>query len=68
MVVVTVGLVGVGQLLFLADGRVFVRRADGTVGEADDAEREYAYFVLDFLEAVPLHPSQGLAISPPSTS
>jgi len=65
VVVVTVGLVGVGQLLFLADGRVFVRRADG---EAADAERENAYFVLDFLEAVPLHPSQGLAISPPSTS
>jgi len=63
-----VRLVGLGQLLFLADGRLFVRRDDGTVGEADPVERDYAYFVLDVLEAVWLHPSRGLAMSPPSDS
>jgi hypothetical protein len=56
--------VGPGQLLFLADGRLFVRHDDGTVGEADAAERDYAYFVLDYLEAVSMHPSRGLAMSP----
>ena len=59
---------GPGQLLFLADGRLFVRRDDGTVGEADPAERDLAYFVLDLLEAVTLHSSQGLALSPQSDS
>ena len=68
MRVPTVSLVGLGQLLFLADGRLFVRRDNGTVGEADPVEREYAYFVLDFLEAVRLHPTRGLAMSPPSNS
>ena len=64
--VFTLHFVGLGQLLFLADGRLFVRRRDGIVGEANAAEREYAYFMLDFLEAVPLN--RGLALTPPADS
>lgn len=59
---------GPGQLLFLADGRLFVRRDDGTIGEADEAERDYADFILDYLEAVPMHPRHGLAMAPPTDS
>jgi hypothetical protein len=52
---------GPGQhLLFLADGRLFVRRDDGTVGEADPIERAYAHFVLTLIELAYWHSDDGL--------
>ena len=57
----TVRRMGPGQqFLFLADGRLFVRRDDGTVGEADAIERAYAHFVLSFIEAAYWRSDDGL--------
>jgi len=56
--------VGLGQLLFLADGRLFVRRSDGTVGEADPVERAYAHFVLTLVDAVYWRSDGSLELTP----
>ena len=58
---ITLPTMGPGQqLLFLADGRLFVRRDDGTVGEADPIERAYAHFVLTLIETAYWHSDDGL--------
>ena len=51
--------------MYLADGRVFIRRDNGPIAEAQNAERIDAAFVLGYGERGVLDPTLGLALIPP---
>ena len=52
--------------LYLADGRLFVRRDDGTVVEADSYERDFARYLLTLHEGGMVDPKRGLELLPPA--
>ena len=54
-----------GSFLYLADGRVFVRRVCGEIGEANASERADAERVLLFEELM-LDPMRGFELTPPA--
>ena len=54
--------------LFLSDGRLFIRGADGDIEEADAWDRKHAVFLLGVEEAAKVDPLHGLELSPPGQS
>ena len=54
------------SFLYLADGRLFVRRDDGTVVEADSYERDFARYLLTLHEGGMVDPTRGLELLPPA--
>ena len=54
--------------LYLTDGRLFVRRDDGTIVEADSYERSFASYLLTVHEHGMVDPRRGLALVPPTAS
>jgi hypothetical protein len=54
--------------LFLSDGRLFIRRANGEIEEADAADRKHAAFLLALEETATVDPMRGLALLPPGQS
>jgi len=54
--------------LYLADGRLFVRRDDGSIVEADGCERRFAADLLVANQQGTLDPTLGLEILPPAAS
>ena len=54
--------------LYLADGRLFVRRDDGSIVEADAFERRFAAEVLAVQESGMFDPVRGLELLPPAES
>ena len=54
--------------LYLADGRLFVRRDGGEIHEADPSERGRAVFMLGVDEGAALDPARGLEVVPPAES
>jgi len=57
-----------GTFLFLSDGRVFIRRADGEISEASVSERRAAAFVLAFAGAPARDPDLGFELVQPGDS
>jgi hypothetical protein len=55
-----------GLFLYLADGRLFVRRDSGVINEADESERGYAALLLVLDDSGILDPARGLELLPPS--
>jgi hypothetical protein len=55
-------------LRFLTDGRLFIRRDDGAVIEADAFERSDVTFLLSLQERGALNPTLGLELLPPAES
>jgi hypothetical protein len=51
--------------LYLADGRLFVRRDSGVINEADQSQRGYA-LLLVVHDSGTLDPARGLELFPPS--
>jgi hypothetical protein len=54
--------------LYLTDGRLFVRRDDGSIQEADVYERQFAADLLTAHEQGTFDPARGLELVPPSES
>ena len=54
--------------LYLADGRLFVRRDDGSIVEADAYERRFATDLLAVQQTGVLDPVHGLELLPPAAS
>jgi hypothetical protein len=54
--------------LYLADGRLFVRRDDGSILEADAYERRFARDLLAMQASGMLDPVRGLELLPPAES
>jgi hypothetical protein len=54
--------------LYLRDGRLFVRRDDGSIVEADADERRFAADLLTVHVAGALDPLRGLELLPPAPS
>jgi hypothetical protein len=54
--------------LYLSDGRLFVRRDDGSIVEADAYERRFAAQLLTVHETGLMDPARGLALPPPAQS
>ena len=52
--------------LYLTDGRLFVRRDDGSIFEADRYERDFAQFLLTLHEGGTVDPLRGLELLPPA--
>ena len=57
-----------GTLLFLPGGRLFVRRDNGEISEADASERDLAILTLTYAECGTLDPVRGLELLPPAES
>jgi hypothetical protein len=53
---------------FLADGRLFFRRDDGSILEADAFERRFAAELLNAHASGRMDPARGLQLLPPSDS
>jgi hypothetical protein len=54
--------------LFLSDGRVFIRRRNGEIEEADAWDRKHATFLLGLEETAMVDPLHGLELLPPGQS
>jgi hypothetical protein len=54
--------------LYLADGRLFVRRDDGSIVEADGFERRFAADLLAVQATGAWDPVRGLELLPPAES
>jgi len=54
--------------LYLADGRLFVRRDDGSIVEADASERRFAADLLAMPAVGVWDPMRGLELFPPAES
>ena len=54
--------------LYLADGRLFIRRDHGEIDEADTSERDYAASLLAVEVMGRLDPIRGFELLPPSES
>jgi hypothetical protein len=52
--------------LYLASGRLFVRREDGLLNEADEWERSYAALLLALDDSGTLDLARGLELLPPN--
>jgi hypothetical protein len=52
--------------LYLTDGRLFVRRDDGSILEADSYERDFARYLLTMHEGGMVDPRRGLQLLPPA--
>jgi hypothetical protein len=50
----------------LSDGRLFLRRANGEIAEADASDRRHAVFLLALEETVMADPMRGLELLPPA--
>jgi len=56
------------DFLYLADGRLFVRNADGTINEADAMQRHLATALLELDQSEMIDPARGLEIAPPAVN
>ena len=52
--------------LYLTNGRLFVRRDDGSILEADRYERDFAMYLLTVHEGAMVDPLRGLELLPPA--
>jgi hypothetical protein len=57
-----------GVYLYLADGRLFFRRDDGAITEADAFERSYATYLLSREVGGTVDPLLGFEVPPPAES